>query len=155
MKSTMDVVAQRTLLLIKMDASSLFSRIKERKVEYLGLFAIKRTRKHFDDIFFTRYHEVGIKELLHCPEECLVAMDNFYNSVERMQWYFSCTEDMPATVEDKTNRKIKEIEGLFQMLCLYIDAELSPQQLEEEVIEPFDDAPIELSEEDSDHFVQD
>lgn len=153
MKSNIEVPAQRILLLIKLDATSLFNRIKERKVEYLGVFAIKRTRKHFEDIFFNRYRQVEIKELFHCPEECIVAIDNFYNTIEKMQWYLNCTEDMPATVEDRINRKVKEIEVLYHTLCLYIDAELSPQQDEAEVL--FQEEHIELSEEDTDLFVQD
>lgn len=153
MKSHIDVSAQRILLLIKLDATALFSRVKERKVEYLGVFAIKRTRKHFEDIFFNRYCEVGIRELLHCPEECIVAIDHFYNTVEKIQWYLNCTEDMPATVEDRINRKVKELEVLFNTLCLYIDAELSPQPEER----PFadDSAQVDFSTEDTDLFVQD
>ena len=152
MKSHIEVMAQRILLLVKMDGASLFARVKERKNEYLGIFAIKRTRKHFDDIFFNRYRDVTIKELVHCPEECLVAIDQFYNAVEKMQWYLNGTEDMPATVEDKINRKIKEIETLFYTMGLYIDAELNPQLAEEVVTE---EPTFQLSEEDNDHFVQD
>lgn len=150
MKSHIDVIAQRVLLLIKLDASSLFARVKERKSEYLAIFAIKRTRKHFEDIFFNRYSDVSIKELMNAPEECLVAIDQFYNAVEKMQWYLSGTEDMPATVEDKINRKVREVETLFHTMILYIDAELCPEGGEKA-----EEAVVELSAEDTDHFVQD
>lgn len=124
MKSNIEIVAQRTLLLIKLDAGSLFNRIKSRKLEYMTMFAIKRSRDHFDKIFFTRYREVGIRELLHCPEECILAIDSFYNLAENIEWYFSSTEDMPNTVEDKLDRWIRELDTCLTTMNLYVDAEL-------------------------------
>ncbi len=141
MKSNIEIVAQRTLLLIKLDASSLFNRIKARKLEYMNVFAIKRTRTHFDKIFYNRYREVSLHDLLNCPEECILAIDTFYNLVEKMEWYFSCTEDMPNTVEDKLERWIRELESAHNTMNLYIDAELGfsddndYRPLEEEVVE--------------------
>lgn len=124
MKSNIEIVAQRTLLLIKLDAQSLFNRIKTRKLEYMLTFAVKRTRVHFDKVFFNRYRDVGIHDLLHCPEECILSIDAFYNLAEKIEWYFSCTEDMPNTVEDKLDRWIRELDTALTTMNLYVDAEL-------------------------------
>lgn len=137
MKSRIDVNAGRVLLLIKLDATSLFNRIKSRKLEYLNVFAIKRTREHFSKIFTNRYRDVKIEQLQLCPEECILSIDKFYNFALGIEWYFSCTEDMPNTVEDKLNRWLHELETYFATMNLYIDAELG---YSDEVIESSDDS---------------
>lgn len=145
MKSDIEIVAQRTLLLIKLDAHSLFNRIKTRKLEYMLTFAVKRTRVHFDKVFFNRYRDVGIHDLLQCSEECILAIDTYYNLVENIEWYFSCTEDMPNTVEDKLDRWIRELDSSLTTMNLYVDAELGyaddseAEELEIEDIEDFSD----------------
>ena len=44
-------MTQRVLMLLKIDANNVFQRIKERKTEYLEIFALRRTREHFPMIF--------------------------------------------------------------------------------------------------------
>lgn len=120
--------SQRILLLIKLDATSLYDRITTRESEYLTLFALKRTREHFPEIFNNRYQDLGINDLKHCAQETIIAVDAFYNFIEKMYWYLKITEDMPNTVEDKLFQDIKSLKKLYERLCLYIDADLNPYQ---------------------------
>lgn len=116
--------AQRLLVLLKLDAQRLFERIKSRSHEYLYEFSLKRSREHFAPIFYNRYEETGIKELLLCGEDVIVSLDQFYAKVEEMKWYLNVTQDMPSTVETKVLAKIREIEKLHTTLNLYLDVEL-------------------------------
>jgi hypothetical protein len=145
MKSKNDEFTQRILLLLKIDANNLFKRIKERKSEYLEIFALRRTREHFPVIFKTRYEDLTIEQLSHCSTELITTLNEFYNPVEEMRWYLYQTEDMPNTVDDFIERKIRRMEKLLSTLNIYLDAELgivsdeTPEQESIFPIEPIDD----------------
>ena len=127
MKSKMDELANKILLLIKLDAKRLFERIKGRRKEYLTTFSVKRTREHFKEVFKNRYQFLKIDDLVCCGEETIIALDEFYTLADEMNWYLHHTEDMPATVEDKTGNNIRALEKHYQTLNLYIDADLGYQ----------------------------
>lgn len=128
MKSKNEELSVRILMLLKLDAKNLFQRIKFRRVEYIDLFAAKRIREHFRDIFFTRYDSVAIKELCHCSVDTITALDQYYTEVEELYWYLKHTEDMPVTIDDNLTRSIKKIENYLATLNLYLDAELGINQ---------------------------
>jgi hypothetical protein len=111
-------------MLLKIDANNVFKRIKERKSEYLEIFALRRTREHFPQIFKNRYEDTSLDQLTHCSTELITTLDQFYTPVEEMRWYLYQTEDMPNTVEDFIERKIRRMEKLLATLNLYLDAEL-------------------------------
>lgn len=124
MKSRNDELTQRVLMLLKLDANNVFKRIKTRKSEYLEIFALRRTREHFPMIFDNRYEDTTMENLIHCSTELITTLDQFYTPVEEMKWYLFQTEDMPNTVEDFIDRKIRKMEKLLATLNLYLDAEL-------------------------------
>jgi hypothetical protein len=130
MKSRNNEITQRVLMLLKLDANSVFKRIKERKSEYLEIFALRRTREHFPMIFNNRYESTSLENLVHCSTELITTLDQFYIPVEEMKWYLFKTEDMPNTVEDFIDRKIRKMEKLLATLNLYLDAELGIQSNE-------------------------
>ena len=127
MKSRNNEITQRVLMLLKLDANNVFKRIKERKSEYLEIFALRRTREHFPMIFNNRYESTSLENLVHCSTELITTLDQFYIPVEEMKWYLFKTEDMPNTVEDFIDRKIRKMEKLLATLNLYLDAELGIQ----------------------------
>lgn len=124
MKVQLSEEAQRILVILKLDAKRVFERIKYRETEYLNVFSMKRTRAHFPEIFKNRYDAVTARELMQCSEEVIVGLDQFYSKIDEIKWYLNVTEDMPSKVSDKMRHHIKELENYFQMLTLYIDAEL-------------------------------
>jgi hypothetical protein len=124
MKSKNSEQAERVILLLKIDANNVFTRIKERKSEYLEIFALRRTRAHFPMIFKNRYEGTNLADLAHCSTELISTLNQFYTMVEEMNWYLFSTEDMPGTVENFIERKIKRMENLLQTLNLFLDAEL-------------------------------
>ncbi len=132
MKSKNDEATQRILLLLKIDANNLFHRVKDRKTEYLEIFALRRTRTHFPMIFKNRYETTSIMDLSFCGTELITTLDQFYTQIEEISWYLFQTEDMPNTVENFIDRKIKRMEILLSTLNLYLNAELG---IEGEMIE--------------------
>jgi hypothetical protein len=124
MKSKKSEVAQRILMLLKIDANNLYKRISERKTEYLEIFALRRTREHFPKIFKNRYEDTTLMDLSHCSTEVITTLDQYYTLVEEMSWYLFQTEDMPNTVEDYISRKISRMGKLLVTLNLFLDVEL-------------------------------
>lgn len=124
MKSKNDEATQRILMLLKIDANNLFNRIKNRKNEYLEIFALRRTREHFPMIFRNRYDETPLHDLTHCSTDLITTLDQYYTLAEEMNWYLFQTEDMPNTVEDYISRKIIRMQKHLNTLNMYLDAEL-------------------------------
>lgn len=116
--------ASRVLLLLQLDAQRLFERIKYREVEYMRIFSYRRTREHFKEIFKSRWDETSIEYLALCSEDVINSLDQFYTKVDELRWYLMNTEDMPATVSDNVNHYVHEIGERFELLQLYINAEL-------------------------------
>lgn len=147
MKSRNDEKTQRVLMLLKIDANNVFKRIKTRKLEYLEIFALRRTREHFPMIFDNRYEETSLESLMSCSTELITTLDQFYTPVEEMKWYLYKTEDMPNTVEDFISRQIRKMEKLLTTLNLYLDAELGIDGDDSEANKPlFIDQPEEVFE---------
>lgn len=147
MKSKNTEATQRVLVLLKIDANNLFKRIKDRKSEYLEIFALRRTREHFPMIFKSRYDDTSIMDLSHCSVDLITTLDQYFTHAEEMNWYLFHTEDMPNTVEDFLDRRIRKMEKLLATLNLYLDAELGIQgeasELEKETL--FIDQPLETN----------
>lgn len=131
MKSKNEELSVKILMLLKLDAKNLFHRVKFRRVEYIDLFAAKRMREHFKDIFFSRYDSATFRELLNCSVDTITALDQFYTEVEDLHWYLKHTEDMPVTIDDNLTRAIRKLENYLSTLNLYLDAELGINQEEE------------------------
>jgi hypothetical protein len=131
MKSKHPELAQRYMLLFKIDARNLFNRIKERRVEYINIFSLKRSRSIFKDIFDCRYSKSTHFDLSHCSQDVIIAMDSFYTAVDELYWYLKYTQDMPKMIEDEVYRRVNKIEKLYEMLALYVDAELSGETNEQ------------------------
>jgi hypothetical protein len=122
------------LTILKVDSTRLYERIVERRKVYMSTFAVKRTREHFKEVFKSRYDTITFTDLKILSPELIGCLDSFYTLVDELKWYLFSTEDMPATVEDKTGRDVKELKGAFETLTLYLEAELDvSQQKAEEV----------------------
>ena len=115
----------KILLLIKLDAESVFRRIKFRQNEYIRTMSLKRTREHLKDVFKSRYDGITIHDMKNFSEEIIMEIDRYYDEVENLKWYLTHTEDMPTTVTDITTQKIIILEKLFNSMKMYIEAEFS------------------------------
>jgi len=160
MKSKHPEISQRYMLLFKIDAKNLFTRIKERRYEYINIFSLKRSRSIFKDIFTSRFDKSTHFDLSHCSQDVIVAMDQFYTAVDNLYWYLKYTQDMPKMIEDEVHRKVAKLEKLYDMMALYVDAELSGDtndQVDEEDHRPLDEieefSDIPADDVHSDHFM--
>lgn len=131
MKSSLDEQSQKYLILVKLDATSLLDRIKNRKNIYLETFSLKRDRRIFDIIFKNRYQKTTMFDLSHIPVEIIELSEDFYSSADELYWYLMNTQDMPNTIEDELIRHIHKLSVKYDVLCSYINAELSGTPLDE------------------------
>lgn len=149
MKSTRDELSIRYMALIKIDASNLINRIKQRQHEYIEAFSLKRDRDIFKDIFRCRYQQTTMFDLAHLPSEIIEVANDFYTSADELLWYLMNTQDMPNTIEDEISRFIHQLTIKYESLCLYIDAELGGTSLQEVMEE--EEIPHDTSE--ANHFL--
>lgn len=125
MKSKRSDLELRYILLYKLDSKNLYERVVNRRVDYIEVFSLKRNRAVFKEIFENRYSKSSIKDLSHCSVEIIESLDSFYKACDEIYWYLKHTQDMPNTIEDEINRRINALKRQYDMLNLYIDAELS------------------------------
>ena len=135
MKSESSELTQKYLLLVKFDAKSLIDRIDKRRSEYMEVFSLKRNRYIFKEIFESRYQKANFSDLANLPIEVIELANIFYSNVEELYWYLKRTQDMPTTVEDEILRSTTIIKRVYENLSLYIDAELSGQKIEVDLLE--------------------
>jgi hypothetical protein len=122
----------RLVTLIRLDAKNLFERIRDRETEYLTMFSLNRTRTHFAAVFRSRFKKVQIGDLKFLSDELIVALNDFYESVEKMEWYLSSTQDMPQTVDDRVHFFIKDLSKKYELLSLYLEGEQEVAKEDEE-----------------------
>lgn len=125
MKSAHSEQTQRYLTLIKLDATNLFKRIKDRQDEFIEEFSLKRDREIFKEIFFNRYKKTTFYDLSFIPVEIIEVANDFYLEMDKLYWYLIHTQDMPTTIEDEVIRYLHQIQRKFSTLEDYINAELS------------------------------
>lgn len=153
MKSKRTDLELRYLLLFKLDARNLYNRVVKRRHEYVEIFSLKRNRAVFKEIFENRYIKSSISDLSHCSIEVIESLDSFYTAVDEIYWYLKTTQDMPNTIEDEVNRRINALSRQYDMLSLYIDAELTGSEQKE--VEDFDEISPASDDIHNDSFVMD
>lgn len=116
------------LTILKLDMERLYERIVQRRKEYMLAFAVKRSRLHFKDVFFSHYDTITFSDLKSLSPELINCVEAYYSKVDNLKWYLNLTEDMPATVEDKTHRDIAELKHSYETLLIYLEAELDVSQ---------------------------
>lgn len=94
-------------LLLRNDSSSLANRVIGRFSEYMKIFSVKRTREHFKEVFKHNYYSLALSDLALLDSNVLNFANEFYTQVEKIYWYLMNTEDMPGTVAELTEKKIK------------------------------------------------
>lgn len=136
MKSKRSEQEQRYLLLFKLDAQSLYMRIRERREDYIHVFSAKRDRHIFSEVFENRYQKANIEDLSHCSIEVIESLNNFYQQVDKLFWYLKHTQDMPNMIEDEIDRHLILLKRSYETLQLYIDAELAGEVESSEISIP-------------------
>lgn len=123
-KQKRDNESLKILTILRLDAQRVFEKIKYREPEYMHHFSAKRTRDHFGEIFKHRYDDISVQDLMFCGEEVIIGLDQFYTKVDDLKWYLMVTEDMPGTVQEQVTHTVRELEEAYELLQLYINAEL-------------------------------
>ena len=124
-KRPKDELAMRVLTILKLDSSGLKDRLVNYFPEYVNILTSKRTREHFKDLFRSKYETITFEDLRRCSQEIILEVERFYARVLSMKWYLYHTEDMPNRIQDKIAYDLKDLERSYDMLALYIDAELA------------------------------
>ena len=118
----MDIQRQNQVLyVILCDARSLMKRIASRKSDYISIFALKRTREHFEHIFRSKYDLTTPELLSFCPQEVIELYFRFHDHVESLKWYLIHTDDMPNAVDEKITRDIHTIEVTYSDFVALIE----------------------------------
>lgn len=124
MNLTPPIIAQRILLIAKLDATAIYQRLSDRWREAVRIYASKRTQQHFSELFKTKYDSLAISEMKYLGAEVIVELNRFYEKVGELQWFLYHTEEMPAAVEDTLSRKLVELKSHLENLTLYVEAEI-------------------------------
>lgn len=111
-----DIRSHRILYAILCDTKSLSKRVIARKDDYISIFAMKRTREHFERIFRSKFDQTTVELLSHCPENIIELFYRFHDHCEQLKWYLIYTEDMPNAIDEGITRDIHLIETVYAEL---------------------------------------
>ena len=110
---------KNVLGVLKNDMDELIYRINTHHEEYLRVFSSERTRKHFEDVFFSRYRSITGSDLALISEEELRLISKFYHLTYDLHLYLKLTEDMPSAVANKHSSDLKEINDAYKDFVEY------------------------------------
>ena len=116
----MDEHKEKMLTIFRLDSTHLYERVVGRKNEYLQIFALKRTREHFDRIFNSKYQSFKVNDLAVLAPQTIQSLEEFYQQVEEISWYLYKTQDMPNTIEEVLNRMLNRLKKLYQQLQFFL-----------------------------------
>ena len=122
--------------LIHFDVKNLYQRITERKIEYVRAISLKRTRKHLEEIFKSRYYGVSLEILQQYPEETIILLEEFYKHVDELKWYLEHTEEMTQMMTDRVNAVTAKLDNLYQPLEMQLAEFIKSDQDEDVELEP-------------------
>ena len=97
------------ILLIQQDLQELVKRLNSRMEDALRMFAQKRTREHFEQIFFNRYKDFSQAILSELDSDVYPKVVSIYEEIDEMYWYLKSTEDMPSLVRTKVDAYLKNM----------------------------------------------
>lgn len=112
------------LMLVQQDLQELINRLNNRMDEALRLFGQKRSRDHFEHVFFNRYKEFSISTLQDLDEEVYPRIVSIYEEVDETYWYLMSTEDMPSLVRNNIDSSLKNINKHFSEVIGIFTSEL-------------------------------
>lgn len=94
-------------LLVQQDLQEVVKRINSRMADALRMFAQKRSRDHFEQIFFNRFKTFTTSVLTDLEEDVYPLIVNIYEEIDQLYWYLKSTEDMPSLVNTKVAAYLK------------------------------------------------
>ena len=105
---------KNVLGVIKADMDEVHFRLNFHQEDYMRVFSTERTRKHFDEIFFSRYYSITGSDLALIPSSFLGVVSKFYHQVKNLFLYLKMTEDMPSAVMNKLSSELKTINLAYE-----------------------------------------
>lgn len=97
------------VLLVQQDLQELIKRLNARMEDALRMFAQKRTREHFEQIFFNRYKDFSHAIFSDLDSDVYPKIVSIYEEIDEMYWYLKSTEDMPSLVRTKVDAYLKNM----------------------------------------------
>ncbi len=85
--------------LIALDAANIMRRLEARREEMITLFSRLRSREPMLETIASRFSSITFHDLARLPLREQAAVNQFYECLGELRWYFTYTEDMPSTVQ--------------------------------------------------------
>lgn len=111
------------LYLIKIDAELLMKKIIDRREEYLMILSLKRTRDHFSDIFYTKFHGLSLGELKDYSQKFNTALFDFHEQANELKWYLMHSEDQPSAMNNTVSLLLKKLNKSYGTLNFHLSSE--------------------------------
>ena len=107
---------ERVLSLIALDATAVMKRLSERNEQMVLLFSRERDRNALLSplrswLMTARFPEIA----LLLPEQ-QVAVQEFYERLDALAWYFRYTNDMPGTVAESFALHLRALDASYHRL---------------------------------------
>jgi hypothetical protein len=112
--------------LIALDAATVMRRLESRREEMFALFSRLRTREPLLSSLSTRFTSATLGELLELSVREQAVVHHFYERLEEMRWYFTYTEDMPGTVQQRFETLQRRLTEAYRGVLAALGPPLAP-----------------------------
>ncbi|MFY0564720.1 hypothetical protein ACN28E_12770 [Archangium lansingense] len=121
-----DEATARVRNLIALDAANIMRRLDTRRGEMLALFSRLRSREPMLSTRATRYTTATFQALVHLTTCEQSVVDQFYECLDALRWYFTYTEDMPSTAQQTFNTLHRRLEAAYRQFVATLGHPVSP-----------------------------
>lgn len=125
-RKTTDEIAARVRNLIALDAANIIRRLEVRRDEMIVLFSRLRSREPMLSTLASRFATATFHDMLSLPVQEQVAVNQFYERLDELRWYFTYTEDMPSTAQQTFNTLHRGLEEAHRELVSAIGPPARP-----------------------------
>ncbi|PTL76729.1 hypothetical protein [Vitiosangium sp. GDMCC 1.1324] len=125
-RKQVDETTARVRNLIALDAANIMRRLEARRSEMFVLFSRLRSREPMLSTLATRYSTATFHDLVNLPAREQSVVDQFYECLDTLRWYFTYTEDMPSTAQQTFTTLHRRLEEAHRQLVATLGHPVSP-----------------------------
>lgn len=121
-----DETAARVRNLISLDAANIMRRLEARRDEMIALFSRLRSREPMLATLATRFTTATFHDLMSLSVREQAVVNQFYERLDELRWYFTYTEHMPSTAQQTFSALHRRLEEAHRELVAVLGPPVAP-----------------------------
>jgi 3-hydroxyacyl-CoA dehydrogenase len=117
---------ERIRNLISLDANNVMKRLEARRDEMISLFSRLRDRTPMLSTVHNWFSSITFSDLVQLASREQSVVNQFYDCLDELRWYFTYTEDMPSTAQQNFSALFRRLEEAYGRLLAALGPPAAP-----------------------------